>query len=87
MELNEKLRRVLPLLDNVKDFLNKETGLRRSNLALAEISESKSGDRWIITLFDSTLGQEGYYDVEVSKSGEVIRYRRLQFEEEAPRET
>lgn len=55
MELGEMLTNVMPILDEAKEFLEQEAGLSRSNLALAEASESEDGERCTITFFYNFL--------------------------------
>jgi hypothetical protein len=87
VELAEMLANVIPILDKAKEFLEKEAGFQRYNLALAEVSESRDGGRWIITFFYNLLGQETYCEVEVSKKDEeMLAFRRLEWDKEAPRD-
>jgi hypothetical protein len=87
VELVEMLANVMPLLLNAKTFLEKEAGFQRDNLALAEVSESKDGQRWIITFFYNLPSQETYCEVEVSKDGEMLAFRQLESDDEAPRDS
>jgi glycosyltransferase involved in cell wall biosynthesis len=83
VELTEMLANVMPLLPTAKEFLEKEAGFQRSNLALAELSMSKDGERWIITFFYNLPSYETYCEVEVSKDGEMLAFRRLESDDEA----
>ena len=86
MELADMLVRTLPLLDRAKKFLEKKAGFNPNDLTLADVSESKEGERWIITFFYNLPGQETYCEVELSKKdGEMLAFRRLE-SDEAPRD-
>jgi hypothetical protein len=77
VELAEMLANVIPLLDRAKEFLEKEAGFKRHNLALADVSESKNSERWIITFFYDLPSREIYCEVEVSKKGgEMLAFKR-----------
>ena len=83
VELTEMLANVMPLLPTAKEFLEKEAGFQRSNLALAELSMSKDGERWIITFFYNLPSYESYCEVEVSKDGKMLAFKRLESDDEA----
>lgn len=79
------LASVIPLLDKAKESVEKEAGFSRLNLTLAEVSESKDSERWVITFFYNFPNQEAYCEVEISKKdGEMLAFRRLESDEKAP---
>jgi hypothetical protein len=87
VELAEMLANVIPILDKAKEFLEKEAGFQRYNLALAEVSDSKDGERWIITFCYNFPSQEIYCEVEVSKKDEeMLAFRRLESDEGVSRD-
>ena len=81
-KLAEILQSIMPLLDKAKEFVEKEAGFQRRNLALAEVSESKDGERWLITFFYNLPGQETYCEIEVSKrNAEMSGFKRFECDE------